>query len=528
MRFDNIVSFSIDDLLLDENNYRLTKCEDQDQALLKIYNDAPDNFINMMTSIAEDDLGEPLLVYKNEEGQHIVADGNRRSAALKALKNPKKTGVVRIINKAEQLNKSHQIKFDNISAQVSDDKELIFKTIYERHAAGKGKSRIGWAALGSARFRFEQSIDDGQEWYSVPLIFEVEASYPQHADFINSSKYSHETFRRVVNAAIKKGLIDKRLFNDASMQVNKTNNKRRWNKSVELSALFIESMKKGEISLSRGENYADKNTIERYLNQFESKYGPQNTTKEEQNADGNEQSTGVNGQSTGGNDQSTDANGQTSDGNEQSTSGNDQSTDANGQTSDGNGQSTGGNDQSADANGQTSDGNGQSTGGNDQSTGGNGQTTGGKAKKPKTYTKIPISEPIATKLALHDDFYKLSFIYYSICTISAEENSALISVGCWSFLDTLSTVLNKNDKDSFVGFFNNKINNDHLWKTHFKDYEKKDIKPALAYILEYGNSSKHSKKDFCLDASTLINKFRVLEGLIILALQTHLDQRTTS
>ena len=36
----------------------------------------PAYFKGLMKSVAEDDLGEPLLVYANENSENIVADGN--------------------------------------------------------------------------------------------------------------------------------------------------------------------------------------------------------------------------------------------------------------------------------------------------------------------------------------------------------------------------------------------------------------------------------------------------------------------
>ena len=70
MRFKDIQRYKVSDLLLDEDNYRFMAAQDQPACVQKIFAKGPANFKNMMTSIAEDDLGELLLVYQNE-GKHI-------------------------------------------------------------------------------------------------------------------------------------------------------------------------------------------------------------------------------------------------------------------------------------------------------------------------------------------------------------------------------------------------------------------------------------------------------------------------
>ncbi len=65
MHFKTLDTFHVDELLLDEGNYRFSKADDQADCLDKIFSASPTNFRNMMRSIAEDDLGELLLVYQS-------------------------------------------------------------------------------------------------------------------------------------------------------------------------------------------------------------------------------------------------------------------------------------------------------------------------------------------------------------------------------------------------------------------------------------------------------------------------------
>jgi hypothetical protein len=130
MRFDDIESFSIDKLLLDEDNYRFQQAEDQEDCIDKIYKSNPSNFKRLMTSLAEDDLGEILLVYRDaDEGTLIVLDGNRRTAALKVLNDPNLAPTAPLRKEAERLKSETLFDFDNIHAQVSEDKNLILRTV---------------------------------------------------------------------------------------------------------------------------------------------------------------------------------------------------------------------------------------------------------------------------------------------------------------------------------------------------------------------------------------------------------------
>lgn len=268
MRFPNIEKASINDLLLDEKNYRFSSATNQHACIEKIYDQSPSSFSNMMMSIAEDDLGELLLVYrKSENAPLIVVDGNRRTAALKVLHNPDLSPSSALKKKAESLLSSTNIDFDNIQIQVSSDKQLIFKTIYERHAAGKGVSKIDWNALANAKFRFDNKADD-QDWKAVALLMELVSQDDPIVEFIDSSKYSHDVFRRIIRAAIQKDIISKTLFSQTNMRINKSK-KSQLAKALELSKTFLNYMKDGKINLSRnGDTYADKGKVDAYLQQF--------------------------------------------------------------------------------------------------------------------------------------------------------------------------------------------------------------------------------------------------------------------
>ena len=268
MRFKNIKKFKVDDLLLDEDNYRFKAASNQKACIEKIYLSNPPYFKNMMASVAEDDLGELLLVYQNRN-EYIALDGNRRLAALKVLSDPKKYAPSEAIkDHANTLLASHKVDLTDIQAQVSDDKQLIFKTVYERHAAGHGKSRIGWSAYGAARFRYDQQIEDGSDWYSIALLLETEKKHPKWTDFIDSGDYSHEVFRRIFKGALDRGSISRSLFSDRNQRIKASVDKKLLKDATDKVSSFLTAMQNKDLSLSRSGKYADKESVDAYVGQF--------------------------------------------------------------------------------------------------------------------------------------------------------------------------------------------------------------------------------------------------------------------
>ena len=285
MRFGDTQEFSIDDLLLDEGNYRFRKASDQQACIEKIYSSNPTYFSNLMTSIAEDDLGELLLVYLHD-GEAVVLDGNRRTAAIKVLRNPDLAPTSALKKKAERLASATNFDFDRIQAQVSEHQDKIYQTVYERHASGNGSRRLSWSAIAAARFRFDQKIlDDNTNWHATALIFALEAKNSGISDFIDSKDYSHEVFTRVVRAAISKGIISKSIFSDKDMRI-KNQPKKQIEVALKMAQVFLDAIQSKELSLSRkGDSYADANKIDEFLSPYEK---PTSSGNAQSSSDGDE------------------------------------------------------------------------------------------------------------------------------------------------------------------------------------------------------------------------------------------------
>ncbi|MCB9978284.1 MAG: hypothetical protein H6862_01590 [Rhodospirillales bacterium] len=268
MRFDVTKEYKVSDLLLDEGNYRFKAAKDQKECVAKIYFSNPPYFKGLMESIVEDDLGEPLLVYE-DNNRNIVLDGNRRLAALKVLSSDEFLPTENLKEYVSKLREGTKVNLARIQAQVSSDKKLVMRTVYERHAGGKtGKARIPWNAYAAARFGFFEEIGDNNEWHFVALLTKTEETNSKITEYIDSNKFSYETFRRLMREAFKRNLISQEIFSGRNKRIKSTADKKLVNDAVEKTLKILDAMEKREISLSRGDSFADQKTVEKFFDSF--------------------------------------------------------------------------------------------------------------------------------------------------------------------------------------------------------------------------------------------------------------------
>src|SRR5271156_493940 len=85
-------NLKIDQLELDVVNPRISKANNQHEAMQRIIDDQDVKLGNLAESVVEDGLNpmDRLLVMKSESanGKYTVLEGNRRAAAMRILKNP--------------------------------------------------------------------------------------------------------------------------------------------------------------------------------------------------------------------------------------------------------------------------------------------------------------------------------------------------------------------------------------------------------------------------------------------------------
>jgi hypothetical protein len=151
----------IDQLKLDLVNPRISKASDQREAMQRIIDDQDLKLANLAESIVEEGLNpmDRLLVMKDDDGKYTVLEGNRRTLAIRILKNP---AIVTGLDMRPALQK----RFENL-AQSFDVKNVepvaCFEVatraegnswIEQRHSGeDEGRGIVGWSGVASSRFR---------------------------------------------------------------------------------------------------------------------------------------------------------------------------------------------------------------------------------------------------------------------------------------------------------------------------------------------------------------------------------------
>lgn len=146
---------------------------------------------------------------------------------------------------------------------------------------------------------------------------------------------------------------------------------------------------------------------------------------------------------------------------------------------------------------------------------------GGKATNRKE-TKIARSPEITRRLELLGS-RKLLDLYNSLCTVHLTSHSALIDVGAWAFFESLSRLIFQKSGTSFYAAFNSEINQE--WYKVDPANKKPAIKNSIKYIHEEGNLVKHDAIYSKPDSLPLAVHFKVLEPLLIKALDTAIKRK---
>lgn len=452
MRFPKIETFNIDDLDLDESNPRFGVAPDQAGCINAIASSA-DSFKKLMRSVAIDDLGEPLLVLKRGK-KRIIMDGNRRAAALKVLYQPDSMAPSKpIATLAKSLSPQCVVDFTSIQAQVSEDAALIARTVYERHSAGGGISRVDWSALAAARFGFHHHSDEAKDWRAMVLLHEVEQKKSKWLSFINSNQYSHDVFRRVIRGASALSIINSGLFHEGNQRLSKRPPAGSYDTAMKVAEQALSWMKAGTLNLSRkGGTFADSDRVESMLRAvfFPGSADVGNTSEKSGDASSNDD-----------------------------------------------GEPTSAPDTTATDRGEN----------NDAATN-NDLPAQPPAQRSPSHL-LPPSEAILSALR-GNDLPKLNALYRSLTVISLNTNAILLWVGAWAFLETLGASKSGHVQDNF-GWLRNKAKDFAAGNRGLK----KDLSQAIDDIQSEGDCNKHSSEYYSVSALKLKPIFRTLEPFIV-------------
>ena len=192
------IEVGIDELMLDEDNPRLGSSKGQADALEIIFNLNSNHFRNLMKSIKVNGLdpGDSFYVIAGAiEGDFIVLEGNRRTAALKVLANPD-------VLESTGLSKTDKSGLRRISADFDrtsvepircvefESREEAHDWIFRRHTGTvEGEGRIQWGPLEIQKFSGDRSTLDILEFIGRNAGFE-KAEWDSTKRVIESGKSS--------------------------------------------------------------------------------------------------------------------------------------------------------------------------------------------------------------------------------------------------------------------------------------------------------------------------------------------------
>jgi len=202
------LDLAVEDLLLDLANPRLGGVASQVDALRGLVGLGPNYFRDLLLSIKENGLdpGDAFYVIPDleDESAHIVVDGNRRLAALKALIEPAVLTHLKLSDRDQKSLVKAASGFDpkaieTVSCVVFEDRTVADPWIERRHGRDLGgEGRLTWSPLEIERFQKDRSTLD--------VIDFVERSVGgSHADWATIRKEvekTSSTLRRFLSSSI--------------------------------------------------------------------------------------------------------------------------------------------------------------------------------------------------------------------------------------------------------------------------------------------------------------------------------------
>lgn len=112
--------------------------------------------------------------------------------------------------------------------------------------------------------------------------------------------------------------------------------------------------------------------------------------------------------------------------------------------------------------------------------------------------------------------FKLQNLYFSICDVTLEKHTPLVSIGVWSFMETLTARCGRNPSTDFPSF----LDNNKLALYGFTEREnRKTLSQTIRRISEYGNTTKHSDKAANFNDLQLVNDVDTLKDLIVVLIK---------
>lgn len=143
------------------------------------------------------------------------------------------------------------------------------------------------------------------------------------------------------------------------------------------------------------------------------------------------------------------------------------------------------------------------------------------SKSAKIKTPKPLRQTPPNRLPWRDDIaealtslgnWKLQSLYQSLCTVQLNGNVSLLSVGVWSFIESLTSAAGRTDNSDFAKF----LKSDRI--EELGSGSKRHVQTlgqTLRRIQEYGNTAKHHPTAAAFNAEQLYNDMDTLGDTIL-------------
>lgn len=176
------IQLKIDDLVLDNDNPRITHAEGQQQTLQKVVKDQKTKLVRLAESIVEHGLSpiERFMVMEvsRKPRRYIALEGNRRVAALRLLTNPAVMTGLDMPNGMQRSMERLAKVFDRSQVEPIDGHEVGSREegrywIELRHnGEDQGRGVVGWKPIVAARFRKWKLGSDpySGNWGQTPIL----------------------------------------------------------------------------------------------------------------------------------------------------------------------------------------------------------------------------------------------------------------------------------------------------------------------------------------------------------------------
>ena len=140
----------------------------------------------------------------------------------------------------------------------------------------------------------------------------------------------------------------------------------------------------------------------------------------------------------------------------------------------------------------------------------------GSTKKPRRPTapkRLPFSKALESALESLPS-YKLQKLYYSLCSISLNTHTPLLTVGAWTLLESLTALDGRNPNTDFHSY----LSQHRLSSFGLGDRKAvQGIRAAVKRISDLGNITKHDSTAASFNGETLANDLETI-GEVLLAL----------